>query len=176
MSRLASLVGTLPAGGSFCSVKRNQNPLRAFPPKNLPGVRGWTCGDSQAGPKSECHTKELNVLFSSITAGKMRVSPGFGPFWSTRPTAAGNRPHTAKLEALALEAETTSGVDTPRDAIRHLCDPTGTRADYGPTHKTKSNHWGFKRGVPLLWLFVHFGHSKWTPAERVSPRQGKSYA
>ena len=33
---LASLVGTLPAGGSFCSVKRNQNPLRAFPPKDLP--------------------------------------------------------------------------------------------------------------------------------------------
>ena len=35
-NRLASLVGTLPAGGSFCSVKRNQNPLRAFPPKDLP--------------------------------------------------------------------------------------------------------------------------------------------
>ena len=35
-----------------------------------------------------------------------------------------------------------------------------------PPHKTKSNPWGFKRGVPLLWLFVHFGQSKWTPAER----------
>ena len=41
--RLASLVGTLPAGGSFCSVKRNQNPLRAFPPKDLPGVLVGTC-------------------------------------------------------------------------------------------------------------------------------------
>ena len=48
--RLASLVGTLPAGGSFCSVKRNQNPLRAFPPKDLPGVRGWTCVKSRFGP------------------------------------------------------------------------------------------------------------------------------
>ena len=38
------------AGGSFCSVKRNQNPLRAFPPKDLPGVRGWTCVKSRFGP------------------------------------------------------------------------------------------------------------------------------
>ena len=48
--RLASLVGTLPAGGSFCSVKRNQNPLRAFPPKDLPGVRGWNCVKPTVGP------------------------------------------------------------------------------------------------------------------------------
>ena len=32
------------------------------------------------------------------------------------------------------------------------------------------------RGERPKWLFVHFGQSKWTPAERVSPRQGKSYA
>ena len=48
--RLASLVGTLPAGGSFCSVKRNQNPLRAFPPKYPPGVRGCQCAKSMVGP------------------------------------------------------------------------------------------------------------------------------
>ena len=34
--RLASLAGTLPAGGSFCSGKRNQNPPRAFPPRYPP--------------------------------------------------------------------------------------------------------------------------------------------
>src|SRR5699024_5801495 len=28
------------------------------------------------------------------------------------------------------------------------------------------------RGERPKWLFVHFGQSKWTPAERVSPRQG----
>ena len=39
-------MGTLPAGGSFCSVKRNQNPLRAFPPKD----RGWTCVKAMVGP------------------------------------------------------------------------------------------------------------------------------
>ena len=49
-NRLASLAGTLPAGGSFCSVKRNQNPLRAFPPKDLPGVRGWNCVKTMVGP------------------------------------------------------------------------------------------------------------------------------
>ena len=47
---LASLVGTLPAGGSFCSVKRNQNPLRAFPPKYPPGVRGRNCVKPMFGP------------------------------------------------------------------------------------------------------------------------------
>src|SRR5699024_9311468 len=46
----SGLVGTLPAGGSFCSVKRNQNPLRAFPPKDLPGVRGWAYVKSKFGP------------------------------------------------------------------------------------------------------------------------------
>ena len=48
--RLASLVGTLPAGGSFCPVKRNQNPLRAFPPKYPPGVRGCPCVKAMSGP------------------------------------------------------------------------------------------------------------------------------
>ena len=31
------------AGGAFWAGKRHQNPLRAFPPKDLPGVRGWAC-------------------------------------------------------------------------------------------------------------------------------------
>ena len=48
--RLASLVETLPAGGFFCPVKRNQNPLRAFPPKDPPGVRGGACVKSKFGP------------------------------------------------------------------------------------------------------------------------------
>ena len=48
--RLSSLVGTLPAGGFFCAVKRNQNPLRAFPPKDLPGVRVWPCVKPTVGP------------------------------------------------------------------------------------------------------------------------------
>ena len=48
--RLASLVGTLPAGGFFWAGKRNQNPLRAFPPKDLPGVRGWNCVKEISGP------------------------------------------------------------------------------------------------------------------------------
>ena len=39
-SSLASLAGTLPAGGSFCSGKRNQNPLRAFHPKYPPWGTG----------------------------------------------------------------------------------------------------------------------------------------
>ena len=43
-------MGTLPAGGSFCSVKRNQNPLRAFPPKDLPGVLERTCVKAIVGP------------------------------------------------------------------------------------------------------------------------------
>ena len=41
---------TLPAGGSFCAGKRNQNPLRAFPPKDLPGVRGCPCVKLVFGP------------------------------------------------------------------------------------------------------------------------------
>ena len=38
------------AGGAFWAGKRHQNPLRAFPPKDLPGVRGWACVKSGFGP------------------------------------------------------------------------------------------------------------------------------
>ena len=48
--RPASLVGTLPAGGFFLAAERTQRPLRAFPPKNLPGVRGWECVKYPFGP------------------------------------------------------------------------------------------------------------------------------
>ena len=128
-------------------------------------VRSWTCGDSQPGPKSECHTKEINVLFSSITAWKVHVSPDFGPFWSTRPTAAGNRPHTARLEALAIEVKSTSGVGTPpRDVIRHLCDPTGTRADYGPTAQNKIKPLGLQKGRAPFVAFRPFWPLKMDPS------------
>ena len=46
----SGLVGTLPAGGAFWAGKRHQNPLRAFPPKDLPGVRGWACVKAMFGP------------------------------------------------------------------------------------------------------------------------------
>ena len=36
--------------GDFCSGKSHQNPLRAFPPKDLPGVRGWNCVKAKFGP------------------------------------------------------------------------------------------------------------------------------
>ena len=38
------------AGGAFWAGKRHQNPLRAFPPKDLPGVRGWACVKAIFGP------------------------------------------------------------------------------------------------------------------------------
>ena len=147
-------------------------------------------------------SKSLYFLLSLL--GKcsfLQVSALSGPPGRRRPGIGRTPP---RLEALAIEVGSISGVGAPRDVICHLCDPTGTRADYGPTpgpttappHKTKSNPWGFKRGVPLLWLFVHFGQSKWTPAERpwkgagfhlgnrrktspaerVSPRQGSNFA
>ena len=36
----------------------------------------------------------------------------FLPSWSTRPPAAGKRPHTARLEALAMEGKAVSGAGT----------------------------------------------------------------
>ena len=47
--RLASLEGTL-RWGDFCSGKSHQNPLRAFPPKDPPGVRGCPCVKPKFGP------------------------------------------------------------------------------------------------------------------------------
>ena len=58
--RLASLVGTLPAGGSFCSVKRNQNPLRAFPPNDPPwGTRQKLC---------QAYVRPVTLAVAPITA------------------------------------------------------------------------------------------------------------
>ena len=36
--------------GDFCSGKSHQNPLRAFPPKDPPGVRGCPCVKPKFGP------------------------------------------------------------------------------------------------------------------------------
>ena len=56
-------MGTLPAGGSFCSVKRNQNPLRAFPPKDLPGVLVGTCAFLSSALDGSGHIDGVDILW-----------------------------------------------------------------------------------------------------------------
>ena len=85
------------AGPHFSAMRNGgKNRLGRSPLRTSLGVRGCPCGGSQAGPKANAIPRKKKALFFSITAGTVHVSPGFGPFWSTRPTAAGNRPHTAQ--------------------------------------------------------------------------------
>ena len=58
------------------------------------------------------------------------------------------------------------------DLPGHLCDPTRARAGHRIDAVPASYPREVLRGERPKWLFVHFGQSKWTPAERVSPRQG----
>ena len=88
--RLASLVGTLPAWGSFCSVKRNQNPLRAFPPKDLPGVRGWNCVKPGFGPSPLLWLLSLPPHQATMATGPMTGwFPPPGLLWRSGVPAAG---------------------------------------------------------------------------------------
>ena len=60
----------------------------------------------------------------------------------------------------------------PIDLPGHPCDPTRAWADHSLDAGPASYPREVLRGERPKWLFVHFGQSKWTPAERVSPRQG----
>ncbi len=48
----------------------------------------------------------------------------------------------------------------------HLCDPTGPRTENRKTQGQPRTPREVLRGERPKWLFVHFGQSKWTPAER----------
>ena len=103
-NRLASLAGTLPAGGSFCSVKRNQNPLRAFPPKNLPGYeagtasRLWSARDPCCGPCCCHHTRP--TWATGPMAGRF---PCPGLPWCSGVPAAGSQPPISWEQRLTRE-------------------------------------------------------------------------
>ena len=134
--RLASLAGTLPAGGSFCSVKRNQNPLRAFPPKDLPGVRGWNCVKPTVGP---------SPLLWLLSLPPHQVTLGSWPYYqavsTSGPTLEKRRsrrrePSPRQLgtvayqgKALAVEGRRNREVNLNHRTASHLCDPTRLRAE-----------------------------------------------
>ena len=48
--------------------------------------------------------------------------------------------------------------------IRHLCDPTGTRADYGPTAQNKIKLLGFQKGRAPFVAFRPFWPLKMDPS------------
>ena len=180
----SGLVGTLPAGGSFCSVKRNQNPLRAFPPKDLPGVRGWPCVKLVFGPSSLLwrlavppHQATLGswpygwvVSISGPTLAKRR----------SRRRKPGHRPlGTAAYQdkALAVEGSTSRGVGGNHRTESHLCDMNQSRAEQRRTHPPPSTAGWIPQGGgrPRLWRsLVTFWRQKVTPAER--PRRGRRSA
>ena len=160
--RLASQAGTLPAGGSFCSVKRNQNPLRAFPPKDLPGVRGWACVKSRFGPSPLLwllvlppHQATLGgwpygwvVSISGPTLEKRR----------SRRRKPGHRPlGTAAYQdkALAVEGSTSRGVGGNHRTESHLCDMNQSRAEKRKVHAPPSTAGWIPQGGgrPRLWRF-----------------------
>ena len=180
--RLASLAGTLPAGGSFCSGKRNQNPPRAFPPRYPPGVPGWVCVKSGFGP---------SVLLWLLFVPPHQAPLGSWPYGVavsiSGPTLEKRRsrrwePGSRQLEtvahqgkALEVEEYPSRGVGANRRRASHLCDPTGPRAGNRRMHTPPSTAGWIPQGGgrPRLWRFFRLFliAEKETPAER--PCQGR---
>ena len=99
------------AGPHFSPMRNGgKNRLGRSPLRTSLGYEAAPAAVLRPGRRASTMPRGKHALFFSIVAWKVHVSPDFGPFWSTRPTAAGNRPHTAKLEALAMEGKSVSGV------------------------------------------------------------------
>ena len=151
LSSPSTWVGTLPAGGSFCSGKRNQNPLRAFPPKNLPEVRGCLCVKLPFGP-----SPLLWLLPLLPSQACMATGPIAG--WFPCPglclvqrcfhrRASGHRQlETAAYQGKALGVKVLPDREAGtfhRILSIHLCDPTRPRAEKRRTQK---------HSVPAGWI------------------------
>ena len=96
----------------------------------------------------------------------LQVSALSGPPGRRRPGSGRTPP---RLEALAMEGRSASGVGYPRDVMCHLCDPTGTRADYGPTAQNNIKPLGFQKGRAPFVAFRPFWPLKMDPSASASP-------
>ena len=140
--------------------KMDEKPLRAFPPKYPPGVRGCPCVKSRFGPSPLLWP--LFVPPHQATLGNWpyhQVVSTSGPTLEKRrsrrrepvPRQLGTVAHQGK--ALAVEGGTNRGVGANGRTASHLCDPTGPRADRRGTqaHPVPAGWIPQGGGRPRLW-------------------------
>ena len=163
--------------------KSGKESLRAFPPKDLPGVRGWACVKSRFGPSPLLwllvlppHQATLGswpygwvVSMSGPTLEKRRSrrrKPGHRPL--------GTAAHQDK--ALAVEGSTSRGVGGNHRTESHLCDMNQSRAEQRRTHPPPSTAGWIPQGggrPRLWWSLVPFWQQKGTPSGERPHQAGK---
>ena len=162
--------------------KSGKESLRAFPPKDLPGVRGWACVKTGFGPSPLLWLLVLpphQATLGSWPYGWM-VSTA-GPTMAKRRSRRrkpGHRPlgtaaHQDK--ALAVEGSTSRGVGGNHRTESHLCDMNQSRAEQRRTHPPPSTAGWIPQGggrPRLWWSLVPFWQQKGTPSGGQSLRPG----
>ena len=128
--------GTLRWAPFLRDEKWGKESLRAFPPKDLPGVRGWNCVKPTVGP---------SPLLWLLSLPPHQVTLGSWPYYqavsTSGPTLEKRRsrrrePSPRQLgtvayqgKALAVEGRRNREVNLNHRTASHLCDPTRLRAE-----------------------------------------------
>ena len=154
----------------------DEKPLRAFPPKDLPGVRGWACVKAIFGPSPLLWP--LFVPPHQATLGNWpyhQVVSTSGPTLEKRrsrrrepvPRQLGTVAHQSK--ALAIEGCTSIEVGGNHRPESHLCDPTSPRAEQRRLHTPPSTAGWIPQGGgrPRLWRFF----PQFLIAEKLGPAE-----
>ena len=127
-----------------------------FPPPGLPWRSGVPAAENQALGNRNA---PISPAFASVSSppgppdprrpGNGRIPPDLRP-WQWRGKLSAEQAHS-------------------RDAIRHLCDPSRPRADYGPTAQNNIKLLGFPKGRAPLVAFRPFWPVKMDPSGASPP-------
>ena len=131
-----------------------------FPPPGLPWRSGVPAAENQALGNRNA---PISPAFASVSSppgppdprrpGNGRIPPDLRP-WQWRGKLSAEQAHS-------------------RDAIRHLCDPSRPRADYGPTAQNNIKLLGFPKGRAPLVAFRPFWPVKMDPSGKRPHQAGK---
>ena len=175
--------GTLRWAPFLPDEKWGKESLRAFPPKDLPGVRGWACVKTGFGPSPLLWLLLLpphQATLGSWPYGWMvsTVGPTLAKRRSRR-RKPGHRPlGTAAYQdkALGVEGSTSRGVGGNHRTESHLCDMNQSRAEQRRTHPPPSTAGWIPQGggrPRLWWSLVPFWQQKGTPSGERPHQAGK---
>ena len=148
---------------------RGKNRLGRSPLRTSLGYEAGPAMVLRPGRKPMPYQERTTLCFSPFLLGEctfLQISALSGPPGPRRP---GIGPTPPRLEALAMEGRSASGVGYPRDVMCHLCDPTGTRADYGPTAQNNIKPLGFQKGRAPFVAFRPFWPLKMDPQRGARP-------
>ena len=156
--------GRYPLGVSFERAKETKTRLGRSPLSTPLGYEATPAVVLRPGRKPVPYQEGKKLCFSLLLLEKcafLQVSALSGPPGPRRPgigrTPPNLRPWQEKRNLPAEQAY-------PREVIRHLCDPSGLRADYGPTAQNKIKSLGFQRGRAPFVAFRSFWPDKMDPS------------